>query len=138
MKTVGAISLIILLLFTGMKVSVATHYCCGQFAATKISLTGEPASCGMANEKDSRSLQNFFANHCCENVISSCSFSTNYFPSQYSFDNFEVKAVDLFTLPSDIVPNQEPLISDFILEGRPPGSQFPNDVHLSSICVFRI
>jgi hypothetical protein len=138
MKTIGAIPLIILLLFTGIKVSVATHYCCGQVADTRVSLTGEPASCGMAHENGPASLHDIFANHCCDNVISSCSLGINYFPSLYSFDNFEVKAIDLFILPSDIVPNLEPLIPESNQEGKPPGSLFPNDVRLSSICVFRI
>jgi hypothetical protein len=138
MKTIVSIPLIILLLFTGIKVSVATHYCCGHVAATKVSLTGEQASCGMQNEEDTRSSQDIFATHCCDNITSSCSFSNNYFPSLYSFDNFEVKSVDLFRLASDVVPNQELLASDSDNEGRPPGSLLPNDVLLSSICVFRI
>jgi hypothetical protein len=138
MRTVGAIPLIILLLFTGIKVSVATHYCCGQVAATRVSLTGEPASCGMADDKNTGPLQDVLANHCCDNVISSFSFSNNYFPSLYSFDKFEVKAIDLFILPFDMVPKQELLIPDSGRETRPPGSLFPNDVLLSSICVFRI
>jgi hypothetical protein len=138
MKTVGAIPLIVLLLFTGINVSVSTHYCCGQVAGKKVSLTGEQASCGMENVAGSKSYRNIFATHCCDNVTSTCFFSSNYFPSLYSDDSFEVKGTDLFNLPSDYMSYGEPFISNLHVEGSPPGILFASDVLLSSICVFRI
>lgn len=138
MKTIGAIPLIILLLFTGIKVSVSTHYCCGHVAATKVSLTNVRASCGMENEESTRSFQDVIKTHCCDNITSSCSFSNNYFPSLYSFDSFEVKAIDLFNPSPFSIMYHEPVVSDSEKESGPPGSSFSNDVLLSSICVFRI
>ena len=138
MKTIGAISLIVLLLFTGIRVSVATHYCCGHVAGTKVSLTGAQATCGMENEEAPVSHQEIISTHCCDNVMSSYSFSNNYFPTFYNYDNFDAKAVISFIVPSDVISFAEPVIIISNRDGSPPGNQFPDDVLLSSICVFRI
>ena len=138
MKTVGAIPLIILLLFTGIKVSVATHYCCGRVAATRVSLTGEQASCGMEKDYGTKPLQDVFETHCCDNVTSTCSFSNNYFPSLYNYDNVQLKDIAPFNLHSDTLSFLEPPITSSDQPGRPPGTRFTNDVFLSSICVYRI
>ena len=138
MKTFGAISLIVLLLFTGIRVSVATHYCCGHVADTKISLTGELATCGMENPKASDSHQNTFTTHCCDNITTSYSFSNNYFPTFYNCDNFDLKAIIQLNVPFDVLSYTEPVVSGLYSGESPPGNPLQPDVLLSSICVFRI
>lgn len=139
MKTIGAISLIVLLLFTGIRVSVATHYCCGHVAGSKVSLTGAQATCGMEKEEAPYSHQEIISTHCCDNFISSYSFSNNYFPTFYNYDNFDAKAIISFIVPSDVIISYaEPIIPGLNHDGSPPGNQFPDDILLSSICVFRI
>ena len=41
MKNVISIPLALLILFTGINVQIASHYCGGNFAAAKVSLTGK-------------------------------------------------------------------------------------------------
>ncbi len=45
------------MLASGMKVSIDRHYCGGQLAATKISVTGKLASCGMETQDHRNSNQ---------------------------------------------------------------------------------
>jgi hypothetical protein len=138
MKTIGAISLIVLLLFTGIKVSVATHYCCGNVAGTKISLSGEKASCGMESRIPLNFPQDIIEKHCCDNVVTSYYFSNNYFPTFYNFDSPEFRAVSQFIVFYDVNLFAAPLILSSNNTGSPPGTMLPFDDILTSICVFRI
>jgi hypothetical protein len=70
MKKVLSISLVLLMLTAMLHLSVATHYCGGKIAASKISLSGELASCGMEGEGKEIPLPetNLFA-HCCDDIV---------------------------------------------------------------------
>lgn len=119
--------------------SVATHYCGGIEFASKVSLTGKLADCGMENPKPEVPLSGTIIDkHCCDNFINYYGIYTNYvtafsfvpetyhnisqlflIPLKYSFDS----RLDLIPLHTDT---------------SPPGTFRPTDVDLSGICVFRI
>jgi len=52
MRKLSSISLAILILLAGMHITIATHFCGGEIAATKVSLAGIAASCGMESDKN--------------------------------------------------------------------------------------
>ena len=65
MKKFISISLTFLLLAALFHFSIATHYCGGTIAATKISLSGKLASCGMENDvENSPQSGTYFLSHC--------------------------------------------------------------------------
>ena len=138
MKTILSIPLIILILFSGVIVSFATHYCEGSVVATKISLTGELATCGMEQTITDNSLSPRLSNHCCDNIASVYSICNNYFPSETNFENQVLQVISIFIVPSDYLSNKEISNSDPNTNIKPPGCYTPNSVTLPDLCIFRI
>jgi hypothetical protein len=138
MRKILAIPVITLILFTGIKVNFATHWCGGSVAATKVSLSGELATCGMEHQGDKRSEADLYKNLCCDDVLKTYSFSCNYIPS-YSIENHIFRQVDFIAdvavvlKPGDMIPNT---CSDETI--RPPGTYEPSSVDLQVLCISRI
>ncbi len=138
MKTLLCIPLIILILFSGISVKFATHFCGGSVAATKVSLTGELATCGMESPVHKNSVQVTFNNHCCDDKISAYSICNNYIPSYYYVKEPGQQVIYLINVPADCLSNQITIINTSIKNIRPPGSNYPNSVTLPALCIFRI
>ena len=122
-----------------LHISVATHYCGGEEVATKVSLSGKLASCGMHCSEEEMPFQGtYFTNHCCEDTMIFSGISSNYSPT-YSFVpesyqyNFQVWA-----LPIGLSVKSQVDINPLYLSGNPPGVLMSTRVDLSNICVFRI
>jgi hypothetical protein len=139
MKKVIPISLTLLMLIALLHFSVATHYCMGKVAASKISLSGHLASCGMENDENVLPLTGTnFASHCCDNVLVFCGINGTYFPSftfvPESFNNdFQV-----FNIPAKLSTFSIASLYSIDECAYPPGVSLSNNVDLSTICVFRI
>lgn len=134
MRKIISIPVIILILFSGITVNLAFHYCGGMLADKSISLLGTPASCGM--EVDSDHQQTGMKRLCCENTLSSYTFNNTYIPTSVkdvSADH-ENAVVEVF---SALFTNLAASFSPEVLV-RPPGGYSPYDVDLVSICIFRI
>jgi hypothetical protein len=138
MKTFLSIPLIILILFSGVIISFATHYCDGTVVATKISLTGEQATCGMERTSVDNPLIDKFVNHCCDNVTSVYSICNTNFPSAYSLEDLIPQIISVLLVPSDILSIPEIAINTLKTNIRPPGFYTPNSVTLPDLCIFRI
>lgn len=138
MKTILSIPLIILILFSGVIVSFATHYCEGSVVATKISLTGEQATCGMEQTSSDNPLIDKFVNHCCDNVTSVYSICNTYFPSAYNVEDPILKVISVFVVPYDYLSKPEIANNTLKTNIRPPGCYTPNSVTLPDLCIFRI
>ena len=139
MKTLISIPLIILILFTGISVKFATHYCGGYVAATKVSLTGELASCGMeCTEKDYPPTETRLFTHCCDDVVTFYAIDSNYtpsfsvIPSSYQY-NFQV-----FSITGGLPAHSLAIIKSLYTSVSPPDALMSTNVELSDICVFRI
>jgi hypothetical protein len=137
MKTILSIPLIILILFSGVIVSFATHYCEGSVVATKISLTGEQASCGMEHVSINNPLLVKFQNHCCDNVTSVYSICNTYFPSAYNVEDPILQVISVLLVPYDYL-NSSDIAINTLSNIRPPGCYTPNSVTLPDLCIFRI
>jgi len=138
MRILLSIPLIILLLFSGVSVKFATHYCGGHVAATKVSLNGELATCGMEMPSDDKTTENSINSHCCDDVTSEYSLSNNYFPSAFSVDKTFPQITNLFIADLDCYDDQESNISTPVKNNRPPGTNQPNSFDQPVLCVFRI
>jgi sporulation-control protein spo0M len=137
MRKILSIPLFILILFSGITVNFSTHYCGGSVAATKVSLNGELATCGMESKNDNKSKENRYTNHCCEDVTASYSLSCNYIPS-FHFDNNLFQQIN-FALEIPAHNTVQDILNIYSYETiRPPGTYTPNSVDRQVLCVFLI
>lgn len=139
MKKAISISLIFLVMAAMLHLSVATHYCSGQIAASKVSLSGKLASCGMEDfEKDLPLTGTHFASHCCDNVLVFYGINSIYFPS-FSFvsESYHHNS-QVYNLPVALTYNSLAFIKSICTNESPPDPPVSNNVDLSDICIFRI
>jgi hypothetical protein len=138
MRKVLSIPLIILILGSGMTLNVATHYCGGVFAATRVSLSPRLASCGMEIPSVNKLTEDAISKHCCEDKISAYSFDTNYVPSTCFVLNPDLHVVHYEYVTNDYSTSHSRvrLFSEQII--RPPGTYNNAISLLQVICVFRI
>lgn len=144
----------VILLISGLQVSIDHHYCGGELVETKLSLTGKAASCGMEGpEYDSHaqtliggsckassyipSLQTNIEETCCEDQISFFNCSTTYLPEYFKFSNLVFGIDKLFTQGWNNTFHSF-YISDLPSKFLPPGKKIRSDLMLAEICVFRI
>lgn len=135
MRKLIAIPVIFLILFSGITVNLAFHYCGGMLADKNITLSGTPASCGMEGEVDHQ--QTAMKRLCCENLFSSFTFNNTYLPSTNGKDDAADLEIPVQSIFSVLIPD---FTADFLSSdalARPPGVYSP-DVELISICIFRI
>jgi hypothetical protein len=134
--------LTVLLVLTAMlHFSVAQHYCGGRLVASKISLSGALASCGMEDDaKDCghHSHGDGIESHCCDDVLISYFIDSNYTPAAQSVPGFSQTKIPA---PAMLFENPERI--SFVIfrswsDVSPPGLLTTSSVDLPSIGVFRI
>ena len=137
MKKIVSALLALLLLISGMQLSVASHYCGGTLTQVKWSLNHELATCGMEGD-DSPQKGIVLEQPCCQDKLST--YTTD---GQYQFQSLELKAfspqvISSFTAPlSMLFKSQDP--ADFhYTHVFPPGNVLPTQVLQENICVFLI
>ena len=138
MKKAFAILFASLVLISGMHLSVASHFCCGELAAVKCSFTGEKATCGMEDHQTNCPSNGVIQSNCCKNQVATCKSDNNYFPT--STEAKEIKSVAapvINALP--IFLHTLPVLTEtyYSMVGPPVLSPF-NAVDRSFICVFII
>jgi hypothetical protein len=139
MKRLISIPMLVLILFSGINIDIASHFCGGRLAATKISLTGELASCGMEDHPFLNTPNGSITTHCCDNVISSLTVSPNYVPSvSTTVPDNGPDLNHIYVVPGDLYKSQEKMLSYRSFLKRPPGVFNPCDVDQQSICIYRI
>jgi hypothetical protein len=120
-------------------ITVAAHYCEGEVAALKISLSGKLASCGMEGPVKEFPLSGtYFTKHCCEDVVTSYGTDSNYTPS-FSFipDSYQYN-FQFFSISTGYPVYASAVLKSQYTDASPPGALKSTDVDLSDICVFRI
>jgi pterin-4a-carbinolamine dehydratase len=138
MKALITIPLIILLTFSGISVKFATHFCGGYVAATKVSLTGELATCGMERHSHSIPFQDILTNYCCEDITSAYSICNNYTPSSFFIDEVAQQVHSMIFAPDVPLSFYETVITSTDTTIRPPGLNNPDSPLRSALCIFRI
>ena len=139
MKTILSIPLALLILFTGINVNIASHYCGGNLSAVKVSLNGELASCGMEQQSGAKHSEDLFSRHCCDDVLSSFCISTNYVPASYCSIPCTGQEISHTFITQDQLFISQPFhVSVLSGSSRPPGGYSPSDVEQQVICIFQI
>lgn len=132
-----AILISLVVLISGMHLTFAVHFCGGKAVASKISLTGSTATCGMAQDQESNPVDLSFKSGCCQNHVNYLKVD-NYEDAPFQLATVHVPDVQIMV--TDFVPAPEHPLKQMTIHdrGSPPGSYLVSSVNLSSICVFRI
>jgi len=139
MKKALSISLSLLMLLAVLHISVATHYCGGHVAASKISLSGKLATCGMEDDDiDLPQTGPSYHTHCCDNVLTFCGINNNYFPSFNFIPETHNNDFQIFSIPVSLTINSISSFKIINTSVNPPGPTEIKSVDLSAICVYRI
>jgi len=135
-KTVSAL-LALLLLISGMHLSVASHYCGGTLAQVKWSFDKELATCGMEGAHDA--LQGIMLEQpCCQDELST--YTTD---GQYQIQSLELKkiipqVIACFTAHIRFLFKSQEPVDYLYTHVLPPGNVLPSRVIQENICVFLI
>jgi len=137
MKKFLSISFALLILLSGMHLTIATHYCGGQIAASKVSISGELASCGMEPLEIIPFQGKRFSTHCCDDKVSAFTVENNYSPSFFVVKTFPQQLLQVFLIPDSYTFDS--LTSKYLIctNVSPPGDFQVSAVSLPDICVFR-
>jgi hypothetical protein len=139
MKKVFSIAFAVIILLTGMHMSVATHFCGGEVAAVKWSFSGKIATCGMksfavVNHPGHKSI----SSNCCHNKVTFFKVDDNYNSSNFQFKDLSKNIIKVLFIPiqfSDQTSSEtKPLLTFF----SPPHNYLVTEVSLPDICIFRI
>jgi hypothetical protein len=138
MRKLLSIQLAVLILFSGLTVNIATHYCGGNPVATKVSLSGELATCGMEKATSEIPSQKSLKNHCCDNVISAYSLNNNFVPSYLLLSLLQHQNIEVHypAIINSALNDNFKIISDEII--RPPGIFYNSQASQEILCIFRI
>jgi len=139
MKRLLVIPLLFLILFSGIRINIASHYCMGSFTGSKVSFTGKLLSCGMESLTEAMVPNGSLTSHCCNNVISTLSLSAKFIPSLYhNLPDRGPKILHSVYVPVNLLNTQEIISYNIYGTCRPPGSFSPASVEQQLICIFRI
>jgi hypothetical protein len=122
-----------------LHLSVATHYCGGNLAASRISISGKLATCGMENDGPDFFLEGLhFKSHCCDNKIVYCEINNYYFPTLYTVPEYFNHDFQILSLTADIALTSPFSVKTINTSVSPPNVYLSNRVDLSDICILRI
>lgn len=139
MKKLLSISFALLILLSGMQLTISTHYCGGEVAGSKVSIFGDMASCGMEGLVDECSTPgNHLENHCCNNKVLVYTVDHNFFPSFTEFNTFAQYILQVFIVPASTTIHSFTAINLSSTDVSPPGNFLVSAVSLPKICVFLI
>lgn len=136
MKKLLSIILALLIIVSGVHLTIATHYCGGSFEGFKVSVSGEKAGCGMEASAWACHDLKTIGHNCCTDRMASYIITDNFISTVFQLikvaqSNFHF----LFEIPNILIHHSPYLIMQ--IAHFPPGKCLPNLVKLASICVFR-
>lgn len=137
MKKGISILVSLLLLGSGLQLSIDRHFCGGKIADVKVSLTGKIASCGMEDYQSDLIYYPVINKNCCEDEVILYSIDNNFYPEYNNrIPDDPGKLISQTPLNSiNFYYIQENNLLKFIL---PPGNDPASKLTQSVICVFRI
>lgn len=139
MKKLLSISLALLMLLSGMQLTISSHYCGGKFVDSKVSVVGNLASCGMESATDECTKPgSHVESSCCDSKVSVYEVDHNYSPSATSFKAFSQTVLQVFVIPENTTTYSYTALLQTNNGESPPGIYLTSAVSLPKICVFRI
>lgn len=139
MKKFLTIPLALLILLSGMHFTIATHYCGGKIAATRVSLSGKEASCGMISDhRSGNSTETQVSSKCCDNEFAVYKIDSDYSPSAFHFKEINQNILQEFHIPEGFSFRSTFAFLTHPTNVSPPDYFLANAVSMADICVFRI
>jgi hypothetical protein len=139
MKKGFSIFLSLLMLAAVMHFSIATHYCGGKEVASKLSLSGKLANCGMeASKKELPFPGTNITIHCCDDAVTLYGLNCNYAPSFSFLQGSYQNSFKILNTPIVFSVYSLPVLKTLNTNVSPPGDLMSTNVDLHDICVFRI
>jgi len=137
MKRVFAILISVIILASGMEVSIDRHYCCGTLADVKISFTGKEATCGMEQALPGDTGNPVINKKCCENQISFYCMSCISYPAfnKITYPTAGNESAPFHSLNSVSIDSYNTGLTSWAM---PPGTSGHKTLTRSQICVFRV
>ncbi len=137
MKKIFSILSVILILFSGMNLTLSTHFCGGEVADIKVSFIAEDASCGMEKSEDDCQGHTIMTSGCCKNELSRYNVEDDYYPQQITSINFPPQFDLLFSVIFDL--ETAVVKSDLVsLKYSSFADLIPDEVKQEEVCVFII
>lgn len=137
MKRLFSVIITAFVLASGMQVCLDRHYCGGELADIRLSLSGKLASCGMEDNNNPCSGQTSVSKRCCEDQVTFYSLTTNYIPVDFNVSHLTAgKGINHITVCQIFSGSSD--ISYTISCVNPPGDNLPSALSLPQMCVFRI
>jgi len=131
--------MVVLVLAAMLRLTIATHYCGGEVAASKISVFGTLASCGMEVKDVKDNCEGTqLRSYCCDDVVTTYNIDNNYTPSTSFISELSSLSFQIFNIPADISSGFSFSFTNTFTSASPPGCLMSTAVDLSLICVFRI
>ena len=137
MKKLFSILFAVMILLSGMHLSLATHLCGGEVSAVKLSFSHQKAGCGMCSAEQTFP-KGISAESCCKVEMSFFAIDSNYNPSTIQINEPVTHLLQAFYIPAVIGNQFFNTISASNTNVRPPGKFLVSAVSLTDICVFRI
>lgn len=139
MRKITSIFLSLIVVTAMLHFSVATHYCSGQLASTRISFSGKLATCGMEDGEITHPFTgDRMGSHCCDNTIRFFSFNEKYFPVNTFVPGTYKYLLQVFFVPATVPVSGIAKVKLIYTSTGPPYVPASTDVDLSSICILRI
>jgi hypothetical protein len=139
MKRFIIIGLAFVFLLSVMHITIATHFCGGQVAAVKISLSGKRASCGMESDESSAPFREaWISTRCCYDELDVYKIESHYTPSVFGSELLTLNTIHPVIIPQDVLPNIFIPSQTAHTDCGPPKPFTISVVNLAEICVFRI
>ena len=139
MKKFFSILFTLLILISGLHLSLATHFCGGNIAAKKVSVTGKLASCGMETSEDMCPIHGVHFNSlCCDDEVIGYSTDNIYTPTNSEVINSSQHILQVFNIPVSFSFHSFSDSTSLFTSVGPPDNLLTSAVSLAGICVFRI
>jgi hypothetical protein len=137
MRKILTISVAFIMLIAGMQFSIDRHFCGGELTATKFSVTGKLASCGMEETEHSFPNHNSFDQRCCEDQLTCVGISNNYIPEYFNLPA-PYAGKNIHTVPVADLTLRYSNMNFSTSSSSPPGENLKTGLTLSEIRVYRI
>jgi hypothetical protein len=137
MKGIFTILIVVVMLASEMTVSIDRHYCDGELAGIKISVSGKLASCGMEKVHNEYPDQPYMDNKCCDDQLTFYRISSKYLPEYFKL-SYTTDFKDITSVSECNSLFRDPCIDVYRAWELPPGDKFKSAPSLSEICVYRI
>lgn len=137
MKRLVSILSILIILFSGMNLTLATHYCSGEVADIKVSFLPVDVSCGMEKSEDDCQGHSLMSSGCCRNEFAFYNVEDDFYPQQISTIFLPLQVTLLF---STLIDKETAEVGNslFSLKYSSFADLLPDEVKQEEVCVFII